>query len=99
MAWVTLCEGVSGEEAAMAVANSLREADRLRAESIKASAWHPVSSGFPSFTSVEQFKQYYKKNKPVATTAIRKLQDLGLSYEEAERKVRDWQIDFREDSP
>jgi len=54
-----------------------------------------VRSGYPDFKSVAQFKRYYMDSAMVATTAIQKLQDLGLSYEEAERKIRDWGYERR----
>jgi len=79
----TVYEGTSLEEAGKAVRASLK----------KASAKRPVSSGYPDFKSKEQVKRYYIDNYMVATTAVQKLKDLGLSEEEATDTVRDWQYE------
>jgi len=44
MAWKTIYKGTSGEEAAMAVANSLRKADREREEYLQSKQQAQVST-------------------------------------------------------
>jgi len=81
--------GDSVDGAADAIAFRLQEAE----QSLTASAKRPVSSGYPDFKSKEQVKRYYLDKGMMATTAIQKLKDLGISEDEATDTVRDWQYE------